>query len=173
MTNRDENDPLRDEVDRLWGGLLPEQRARLVELARLHSLTPTTRRLLHELADLEAEQGRAGLVRRLVELRDGVQGGHLRRAPAGSEAPTGSEVTDRTVGLLDQESGFEDLARLAAAHARLGPVARRHAVRFFEALAAGDPAAASAAGGAACEQVEDEARWRWVRGRRTVGDSSQ
>jgi hypothetical protein len=49
---------------RLWPNLLPEKRAQIVELARMLSLSPSTRRLLHELADLEAAEGREGVVRR-------------------------------------------------------------------------------------------------------------
>jgi hypothetical protein len=153
---------------RLWPNLLPEKRAQIVELARMLSLSPSTRRLLHELADLEAAEGRKGLVRRLRELRASLLADDAGQEEA--EPAAGSAATEEVLGLLDQDHGFEDEVRLALAQSRLGPTARRYTLQFVEALAATDLAAASTAGRSAYEQVESEYRRRVRLERERRGD---
>lgn len=163
-----ENPGLWRELKRLWSSLLPEKRAQIVELARLLALSPSTRRLLHELSDLEAAEGREGVARRLRELR-----ASLAAADAGeaAEEAAGSAASGEILGLLDQEHGFEDEVRLALAQSRLGPTARRFTLQFVEALAASDLAAASTAGRFAYEQVENESRQRVRYEREPPGDT--
>lgn len=160
------------ELKRLWPHLLPEKRAQVVETARLLSLSPSTRRLLHELADLEAAQGREGVVRRLRELRASLGAGDAAEAAETAGPEARSAVTGEILGLLDQDHGFEDEVRLAVAQSRLGPTARSFTLQFVEALAAGDLAAAETAIRTAYEQVENELRRRGGRPRRRRGDAA-
>jgi len=156
------------ELKRLWPNLLPEKQAQIVELARVLALSPSTRRLLHELADVEAADGREGVARRLRELRASLladDAGQRAAVPA-----AGSAATEEILGLLDQDHGFEDEVRLALAQSRLGPTARRYTLQFVEALAASDLAAASTAGRSAYEQIENEFRRRVRRERERRGD---
>lgn len=158
MANPKQRNKLRKVLDLHWPALLPEQKAQLAEQARFLSLTPTTRRLLHELADLEATEGRAGIAARLQRMRASLVREDHETPPVEPEPTPRSEASESIVSLLDQASGFDDLLLLVSALGQLGPVSRGHAVSFVVSLAERNAAAAFAAGRSAFQRLEHEVR---------------